>query len=112
LITFSVRGFIYATRRALLHGQLRKSCPALISVLHLRRILSRLFPSAVPPPLSFFLSLSFSLSSFIRGPWFPRAYFDTDISIVSFLFATKHTGDQLFNSVSKIVIENGRRMIT
>lgn len=45
LITFSVRGFIYATRRALLHGRLRKSCPALISVLHLRRILSQLFPS-------------------------------------------------------------------
>lgn len=51
LITFSVRA-LFMQRGALLHGRLRKSCPALISVLHLRRILSQLFPSrrSHPPP--------------------------------------------------------------
>lgn len=55
LITYSVRA-LFMQRGALLHGRLRKSCPALISVLHLRRILSQLFPVAalslagLPPP--------------------------------------------------------------
>jgi len=55
LITLSVRGFIYAARQALLHGRLRKSHLALISVLHLRPIFVAAF-SNVPCRVSVSLS--------------------------------------------------------